>query len=430
MNLEDVVPNVTTLPNGLRIVAVRMPNVHRVVLWAQVRVGSRFETPSTSGLSHFLEHMMYRGTPSHPSAQAQALAFERLGGSLGAETGADSGWMSTAIPVAALEPTIAIFSEVFQRPIFGDIEVERNIIREELLDERDDEGRLVDSDSLIRSMLFANHALGLPVGGTADRIDTFGVPSLKDHHATHYTAQGSVVAVSGPIEPEGVLDVLAGAFETLTPGLAITPVSAPPPPGGPLFQFVRHASSQTVLRVAFRAPGYRNALEPATELVLRLLDDGMSTRLYRRICDDKGLCYDVSAAYETYPDVGFLQVGTEAAHDRTEAVLDEIFDVLRRLRDEGPDAEELAKAKARHRFQLLEMLDAPDAIAEFHAEQLLTGKLDTLLERSDAIDAVTSDGIRAAAAAVFSPDALSVVAVGLQSKKAQSKLERLVLDFR
>src|SRR5262245_2262426 len=146
LQLADLRPVRAVLPNGLVLIAVPMPHMHRSVLEAQIRVGSRFERAQDNGISHFLEHMLYRGTPRFPSAHDQALAFERLGGTLQAATAKDFGSMQIAMPPERFLDVLPLVSEVYQDPILGGIEIERGIVQEEILETLDEAGNLIDAD--------------------------------------------------------------------------------------------------------------------------------------------------------------------------------------------------------------------------------------------------------------------------------------------
>lgn len=414
---------VARLPNALTVVVVPMPHAHRVVVDAHVRVGSRFETAQENGLSHFLEHMLYRGTKTHPSAHAQALAFEKLGGTLAAATYVDHMSLSVAVPPHNFESLLPLFADVFVRPVFHGIEVEKGIVREEILEALDDEGREIDPDNLVRDLCFGSHPLGYPITGTLTQLDSFDLARLRAHHAKHFHAPGTVLVVAGPVKAERVTSMVERHFAVLPRGG--TPHAEPPErQNGPRFRFVRHVSSQTALRVAFHAPGEREPHEPATELLLRVIDDGMSTRLYHRVCDERGLCYDVSAAYEAYHDCGLLDLAAESAHDRAGAVLGELLDLTHELVEHGPSEDELDKAKLRHEWQLAEMLDDPSEVAEFFALGELTQVARDPAERAAQLSAVTRDQVRAAAERTFRREAASVVAVGLQPRRAQDALAR------
>jgi predicted Zn-dependent peptidase len=231
------------------------------------------------------------------------------------------------------------------------------------------------------------------------------------------------------VYPDRVLAQVEHCFQGLGGGAAPR-AEAPDEQREPRFSFVRHsASSQTDLRVSFRAPGETDADEPATELLLRILDDGMSTRLYHQICDARGLCYDVSAGYEAYADSGLVDLAAESAHERATQVLDELFKVVEELRDQGPSGEELARAKQRYGWQLTEMLDDPGEAADFYALGQLTGVARTPAERLEQLTNVSREHVRAAAQRIFRRPNLSVVAVGLLPRRAQEALARRTHDF-
>ncbi len=429
MMLSSLKHHTTTLPNGLTVVVVPMPGVHRVVLDAHLRVGSRYESLEHNGVGHFLEHMLYRGTPRHPSAHAQALAFERLGGTLVAATSVDHMTLAISVPPENIDAVLPLFCEVYREPIFDGIEIEKGIVREEILEGLDDDGNDVDADNLVRALVFGDHPLGYPITGNIDRLDRFDVPLLKQHHAAHFHGKNTVLAVAGPIDADRTLEQVARCLQGL--GAGATPqATAPGDQRAARFSFVRHpASSQTALRVAFRAPGEDDADEPATELLLRTLDDGMSTRLYHQICDARGLCYDVSAGYEAYSDSGLVELAAETAHERAEQVLHELFAVVDELRDDGPTEEELQRAKQRYRWQLSEMLDDPGEVADFYALGQLTGIARTPAERLEQLLAVTPEHVRLAAQRIFRRHNLSVVAVGVLPRRAQDALAERTRDF-
>ena len=428
MLTADIPHERVELPNGVVAIAVRLPHVHRTVIDAQIRVGSRFEDAADNGLSHFLEHMLYRGTPRHPSAHRQALAFERLGGTLDAATAVDHGSMQLSVPPANFATALELFSEVYQQPVFADLEIEQDIVREEILEGLDDHGRNIDADNLIRELCFDQHPLGRPITGTIEHVDGFDRDRLRRHHEQHYTGAGTVLTVCGPIEPTGVLAAVQRCFEGLPRGQR--PGTAPPgAQERPRFRYVRHANSQTALRLGFRAAAEHDALEPATELLLRLLDDGMATRLYHRICDERGLCYDVSAAYEAYADAGLFEIAAESAHDRVPELLDELLAMVRDLRDNGPALDELDKAKARFGWQAEEMLDDPASLAEFFSIGQLTGVGRTPAERLEQLLAVDAAEVHGAARALFRAETLSVVAVGTLPARVQAKLQRAIEAF-
>jgi predicted Zn-dependent peptidase len=418
-----------TLGNQSRLVVVPMRAVHSTMVSIYVRTGSRFETPADNGVSHFLEHVLYRGTAQHPSAHAQALAFERLGSTLDASTSVDHGVLAVSIPPQNVEPVLALLCATYRAPLLEGLEIEKGIVREEILESLDDHGRLVDADEILRTLCFANHSLGFPIIGTLQQLERFDRALLQRHHRARYVGAGTVIAAAGPVD----FDRLAGLLEQELGGV---PVGQPPtsdvpaPLSGPCFSYVKHACSQTAVRVAYRAPSECDPDEPAMDLLLRLVDDGLSTRLYHRICDDLGLCYDVAASYEAYSDCGIVEMGADVTHEHAADVLREMLGIVRDLREQGPSLEELDRAKARHGWQLEAMLDDPEGVADFYALGELTGVARTPAERQAQLLRVTPMDVQRVAERWLVRNALSVVAVGMLSRAAQDELTRIVDDVR
>jgi predicted Zn-dependent peptidase len=419
-----------TLSNGLRVVLVPQPNVHRAVAALYLRTGSRFETAADNGVSHFLEHMVFRGTTSLPTAHDQALAFERLGSTLYAATHVDHGVMSVAIPPANLERVLALLGEVTIAPRFSDIEIERGIVREEILEDLDDDGRDIDADNLSRALIYPEHPLGFTITGGIDALDHFDEARLRAHHARHYTGDNAILCVAGRIgDVDRCARMVDKSFGAMARGARV-PVT--PPSNGqkrPRFSFVENQSSQTDLRIAFRALSERDPREPAVEMLLRVLDDGMSTRLYERICDRLGLCYDVSGMFEAYEDDGVVDVAAGAQHERATVVTKEIFSLMRELAVEGPTEEELAKARDRHLWSIEAMEDDAESVAAFYGLAALADLARTPMARHEELTAVTRQDVRSAAEAVFRGDRLSVVAVGLLNDSEEKRLEKVVRSF-
>ncbi|WP_438020134.1 pitrilysin family protein [Sorangium sp. So ce315] len=417
------------LSNGLKVVLVPQPQVHRAVASLYLRVGSRFEVQQNNGISHFLEHMVFRGTPTLPSAHAQALAFERLGGTLYAATHVDHGVMSISVPPANLDPVLALLGEVTTSPRFTAIEVERGIVREEILEDLDDEGRDIDADNNARALMYERHPLGFTITGGIDALDRFDEPMLRAHHARHYTAANAVLCVAGRFDPDACARLVEQHFGAMPRGEQV-PVT--PPPNGqkkPRFRFIENQSSQTELRVAFRGVSERDPREPAVEMLLRVLDDGMSTRLYERICDRLGLCYDVSGMFEAYEDDGVVDIAAGVQHDRATVVIREIFALLRELAETGPREDELAKARDRHLWSVEAMQDDPEATAGFYGLSALADIARTPEARHGELARVTVEDVRDAARALFRPERLTVVAVGLLRASEEAKLEKAVRSF-
>lgn len=394
-----------------------------------VRVGSRFETQKTNGVSHFLEHMLYRGTKSLTSAHEVNLAFERLGGYLYAATHTDFGVFSVTLPPESLAEATALFAEVLTRPVFRDIETECGIVCEEILEDLDDEGRMVDADNLSRALIYGDHPLGFTITGTEAQVRAFDKPTLAHHHKKHYTQATSVLAFSGAVDPKEVLGLAAKHFADLPRGKPIRAKKPVHAQKAPRLQIVPNMSSQTELRVCLRAIPERSPMRPAMDMLMRILDDGMSTRLYHRLSDERGLCYDVSASFDGYEDDGILDFAASCQHDRTHTVTREILTLMRELAKDGPTAAELSKAKQRNAWDVRVMADSPEDWGGFFAGGHLFERFETPWERLEKNSRVTSDDIRRMAAYLVQPSHLNVLAVGVVEGRNHDRLKKVIADF-
>jgi predicted Zn-dependent peptidase len=420
---------VGTLDNGLQVVVAPQPQLHRAHVALYVRVGSRFESTEQNGLSHFLEHMLYRGTPRLPHAHDVNLAFESLGGYLYAATQVDFGVFSVTLPPETIADTTGLFAEVLMDPTFADIEVEKEIVCEEILEDLDDEGRMIDADNLSRRLIYPDHPLGFTITGDEERVRSFTRPMLEEHHARHYNAANSVLTFSGNVDPDHALELAQKYFSRMPRGQRVT---AHPPVHSQehaRFELVENVSSQTELRVCFRAVPDRSAMRPAMDMLMRILDDGMSTRLYHRVCDNKGLCYDVSASFDGYDDDGILDFAAGVQHARAARVTTEITSLLADLAHTGPTKEELEKARRRHRWDTRTMLDSPEELAGFYAAGILFDRLETPEERVEKNSAVTHEDIQELLDVVAKPDRLNVLAVGLLEDGEDRRLEDVVKGY-
>jgi predicted Zn-dependent peptidase len=422
-------PRVTSqvLKNGLRLNLVHMPAVHRAALDVHVRVGSRFESAQDNGISHFHEHMLHRGIPGHETAHAQALAFEQLGAAFGAMTYVDHGVLSCSVPSESLERTLELTALLCEAPLFNDIALEKGIVREELLEQYDGDGRLIDGASILRKLCFGKHALGMPIAGTRATLTRFDRRALKQFHRRHYVGEGMVVTLAGPFgsaELERLGKLAARRFGALPRGRPIT-AEAPPAQERSEFCYVPDSGSQTWIGLAFRGPSERDPDEPATELLMRVLDDGNATRLYRALSDEGGLCYDVSALFESYADSGVLEIVAESAHASAHKVLAKMRSVLTELAESGPSAAELERVKARLGWQMLELYDMPTELAAFVGQGVLSETAATPEQRVAELMDISALRVRDAAARIFRAQQSSLVVVGKLDRAARSKLQAL-----
>jgi predicted Zn-dependent peptidase len=418
------------LDNGLTSVTVELPHLHSVSVVMYARVGSRYETPNDNGLSHFLEHMLFRGTARLPDAYALNHAIEALGGTLYAETGRDYSLYQISLHPETLIPGLELFGEIFSAPAFADVDVERRIVLEEMLEDHDEDGRLINIDDIARLAVWPDHPLGYRITGPNDNVERFGANDVRRHFASHYGARNMVLTVSGAVAHAEVQPVVARAMGALAPGAALTVM---PPLDGqnePRFVYVRKEGSQTDVQLLFRAFAETDPDFPALIALGRIVDDGMSTRLHRRVVDELGLAYYVSASLEAFVDAGLYEVDGNCAHESAPALVRESLAVLARLRDEPPSAAELDKAQRRYRWDLEASFDDPDAMAGWWGGTELFFGPRTLEDKVARVRAVTPEMVQRVAARLVRPERLTVACVGQLSRKAEREVRGIVETFR
>lgn len=416
----------STLRNGLRVTTVALPHLHTATVAMFIKVGSRFETPQDSGLSHFVEHMLFRGTEKHATSLALNTAVEELGSTLHAETGRDYTLFQMALEPSRVPAAIALLGELLGGPRFSDIELERALILEELNEDYDEDGVETNVDDIARGLMFGKHPLGQRVIGPRSNIQRFSEADVRRHFATFYGATNALLCVTGPVEHKKVVASATRGLSHLPTGQPAAGAPAPPAPTGPLVRHVRDAGSQTNLAVLFHGvpeldPGYL-----AFVALLRVLDDGMSTRLHYQLADQRGLAYSIHAGIEPLADVTLFEVAGATANAKVPELLREILDLLGGLCQGQIEPAELAKARARYRYETLASIDDASAMAAWFGGVALYYPPQQLSKRLAAISRISVPDVVAAARRVFRPENLVITAVGALSRAKSTELRDVV----
>ncbi|RMG19300.1 MAG: insulinase family protein [Deltaproteobacteria bacterium] len=399
-------------PNGVRVVTVETPHLHTAMLNLSVAVGSRDETPECSGVSHFLEHILFRGCEDHPTSLELNSALDRWGGALNGATGQELTTFETAIAPEGIERAIGVAARMLVRPLFRDVELEREVILEEIREEVDEHERPIDADLHARRLVFGAHPLALPLAGSLESVAQIDEAMLRQWHAERYRADAMLLCVAGPVEHERVLAACARAFEGLPAGRPPDPLPAPPFPPGPRLRLVPHGESQSDLRLLFPAVPEHHADHPVFVVLRRLLDDGLACRLQQEIVEARGLAYSVSAGIDALREAALFEIEAATAHEKAPRLLAALLDVLSGLHRTPPSAEELDRVKARARFAGQALADSVSQLAAYFGEGALLGIEQTPAERVAAIEAVTCDDVVRVASEVFCREHLAAAVVG------------------
>jgi predicted Zn-dependent peptidase len=426
----DPAVETTTLDNGLAVTTVALPHLHTAVCALFVKVGARFEAAEDNGLSHFVEHMLFRGTERYPTSLALNTAVERLGSTLHAETGRDYTLFQLALEPAHVPAAIDLLGELLSRPRFADIELERELILEEINEDYDEQGIEINADDIARGLVFEDHPLGQRIIGPRTNVERFSAADVQRHFTTFYGAHNANLCVAGPIEHGPVVEYAARALASMPAGKRAIVPAAPPAIAGPRLHHVRDAGSQTSLAVVFRAVPELDPAYVALVALLRVLDDGMSTRLHYTLADQKGLAYSIHAAIEPLADAALFEITGATANAKVPALVRELLSLLDGLRTGQVTQDELAKARVRYRYETLASIDDAAAMAGWFGGTALYYQPPTLSERLAQIEKVTADDVVRVAEHVLAPAHLALAAVGSLSRARLGELRQAVSDWR
>lgn len=412
------------LSNGLPVLLFPQERLHSVELGLFIRSGPRFEAPSTNGVSHFTEHMLFRGTEHFSTFDLHA-RVETLGGPIAALTGRDHCTYYLQLPRRHLPEAVSLFSEIFLRPTFEDIEVERPIILEERLEDLSDRGDDLSPETHSRRLMWGDAPLAMTIMGTEANIRGFTAEDLRAHHRRAYTSGNSLLYLAGPVDA-GDLPMIEAALGAMPPGprLDFTPVSPLPP--SRRMRFVDHDAAQDSTMLSFPAPSLSSPDLLALTALHIALADGMTSRLQWNICERLGLVYDVDAGLDCYPDVGALDITALSGPGKLVPLLRAILAVLAELAREPMGEAELHKVKERYRVGVELGMDSAGALASRVAGEALYDLRRDVAADLAAVDALTPEDLRRVAAEVFKPGDLSLVVVGRPTRRERRAVAELL----
>ena len=414
----------TVLPSGLTVVTVGLPHLHTVAVSVEVGVGSRYETPRTSGLSHLVEHGLFRGCEAIPSAPALNAALESISTGLDAATYRDFTVFETTARPKNLGAVLDLVGAVLGRPTFADVAAERRIIAEELRDEVDERGRDVDVDNVARRARFGERGLGLKVGGLPKVIAGLTERQCQRWHEAHYRPGNMALAVAGPVEHAQVVERVAAAFASLPPGGPVPPPPSPQVPRVPRLVYVASRGSQASVQLSWTAPAPGRPDALALDWAARLLDDGTAARLRRQIVDDLSLAYDVSTAIEAHDDTALLLVEAACSPNNALDVVRATLASLTALAQDGPSQAEWRRVRDRFALRWESLRDHPEAVAAWASHQARHVPHHTLAARWEAALSVPSGVAASALGSVLSAGPPLIAVVGELSPLHRAGLRR------
>ena len=407
-DLSDQRHSVTELDSGVRVVTERLPSVRSIALGFWVRTGSRDETVEQAGISHFLEHLLFKGTDRFSSTEIDEI-FDGMGAEINAGTGKETTSVYSRFLDQHLERAFDVLSDMVLRPAYPDIESERQVVIEEIAMYEDEPSDKVH-DVLSRAV-FGDHPLGRPVIGRAEVIASVPVPDIAGYHSHRYNSQNLVVAAAGNIDHDRLVALVEEAQGELPP-----PNDGrvePPPPAEARRLFHQKETEQYHLCVG--APGLSR--HDDRRFVLRVLDTilggSTSSRLFQEIREKRGLAYAVFSYQSHYVDAGQTSLYLGTRPENVQQAFEIIGRELERMRSEPISAEELNRAKENVKGRtVLSMESSLARMNRLGSALLMDVPLLTLDETLARIDAVTLEDVGELAGELLAPDRLCAAGVG------------------
>lgn len=415
-----------TLSNGVRILTSTVPSVRSVSIGFFFGVGSRYETTHQAGVSHFIEHMLFKGSTRYPTARVISESIEGVGGILDAATDKELTVYSAKIASAHFELAFGVLADMVRHPLLdpSELEKERRVILDELSMYRDSPQEWV---SVIGDeTVWPNDLpLGREVAGTRETITAISRAEIEAYRTSHYVPGNLVLGVVGDVEHARVVEAaerLLGDWER-RPVPPWTP--CPRPLDVPHVRVEYRKTEQTNLCLYAGGLSHKDPDNYALGLLNAILGDGMASRLFLEVREQQGLAYDISSSPANYHDTGTFVIGAGVEPGHTVAALKAILGELRRLREEPLGSEELDRAREYTKGWLALRLEDTSSVASWlGVQEVILDEVRELDETLARYDAVTADDVQRLAQALFTDEQLRLAVIGPHKDPAQ--LDRIL----
>jgi predicted Zn-dependent peptidase len=401
----------TVLPSGLIVLTERMEHVRSVAMGVWMRAGSRHEVPELNGISHFVEHMVFKGTKSR-SAQRIAREVDAIGGNLDAFTGKETICFNMKVLDEHVPTALDVLSDLVLNPIFASEEItrERGVILEEIKMDEDNPDTLVHE--IFTQNFWKGHPLGKPILGTRETVRSFEQNTLVRFFEQRFLAGNMVFTAAGNLEHDSFVELVARHFGSLGPGRVAGDTEAPVVTPR-IHLRNKKALEQVQLCLGVPAPPVADESRYTTLLLNTILGGGMSSRLFQTVREERGLVYAIYSDLNPYRDTGSLCVYAGTSADRAVQVIELIMEEFHRLKTEPLQADELRRAKDQLKGNLLLSLESSmSRMSNLARQQLYFERffgLDEILER---VESVCEEQVMAMARNLFQPERVALTLLG------------------
>lgn len=401
----------TRLANGLTILTDRMPGVRSATLGFFFRVGSRQEPAELNGISHFIEHTVFKGT-NRRSALDIAIEQDRLGGNLDAFTSHEETGFAIKVIDDQLPKAFDLIADMLANPRFdeADLKSEQKVIIEEMKMVEDSPEEFLGE--LFSEAFFPGHPLGLNIAGTPKHVKSFNREVTSKYHADTYHAGNLVIAAAGNVEHDEIVGLAEAAFASDVNESASRDAH-PPGVAAPILVKQNKNLEQAHLIIATPLVGATDGRRYAADLFANILGGGTSSRLWQKVREERGLAYSVGASAIMYQDCGMFSIFAGTSPDQVGEVVDLSIQEMRTVLRDGVTAEELDLAKQQSRASiLLSLEDSASRAAVLAQSEMVYGRQIPVEETLEKIDAVTIEDIAAIAQGFFVTEKVAFAALG------------------
>jgi predicted Zn-dependent peptidase len=415
----------TELDSGERVISERLDHVRSAAVGYWIGAGSRDEQPGEAGVTHFIEHLLFKGSERFSALQIAEI-FDGLGGELNAATSREHTLVYARVPDHYLGTAMDVMGDMVFAPSFGELDSEREVVLEEIAMYEDAPQELVHD--LIADAVFADHPLGRPVIGTAEVISSIPRDAIAGYHDTMYVPGNIVVAAAGNVDHDEVVELVTRALERRPDRLSVGPNVRPPlvQPSPPRLRFQRKDTEQ--YHVCLAAPGISRSDRRrfAASLLDAILGGSASSRLFQEIREKRGMAYAVYSFVSQYTDTGqigiYLGTREDNLADALAIAAEQIADVAAGNLPEG----ELERAKENLKGRILLSMESTSTRMNRLGKSLITDSELLSLDRIVAeIDAVEASSVAELAATFLAPERLSAACIGPTEERFVEALERI-----
>lgn len=400
-----------TLPNGITVVSEQMPHVRSVSVGIWVNAGSRYETPKQNGISHFIEHMLFKGT-AHRSAEQIARETDSIGGNLDAFTSKELVCYNAKMLDEHLPQAFDILSDLVLNPLFReeDIEKEKGVILEELKMEVDNPEYLVHD--LFTNSFWGGHPIGKPILGSRKLIKSFSQDAVREFYGQHYAAGRIVVAAAGNVTHGRLVELVREKFGHLERSAPVQNTETPVPHAAIVLRDKRSlAQVQVCLGVPCHSTTHPRRYQ--SYVLGTLLGGGMSSRLFQNIREKRGLAYSVFSEQYLYRDSGVFSVYAGTSLGNVPELLRLTLAEFRCLKNEPVPEDEVRRAKDNLKGSLMLGLESTSSrMAHIARQQLFFGGFTTLDQILDEIEKVKASDLNELAQEFFQADRVALTVLG------------------